>query len=81
MHRADDDRIPAHCHLFPLGRSGWVSAAPRVAGLVRPGRGRPPVIVGHAGDGRPNARMSARFARICPALFPSFPGLWVSRGE
>ena len=34
---------------------------------------RPPVIVGHAGDGQPKARMSARYARIRPALFPSFP--------
>jgi hypothetical protein len=33
---------------------------------------RPPVIVGHLGDGQPKARMSARYARIRPALFPSF---------
>jgi hypothetical protein len=52
-----------------------------VAGLVRPGRGRRPVIVGHPGDGQPDALMSARYARICLALFPSFPRSWVNRGE
>ena len=39
------------------------------------------LIVGHPGDGQPNARMSARYARIRPALFPSFSRLWVNRGE
>jgi len=42
---------------------------------------RPPMIVGHPGDGQQNARMSARYARIRPALFPSFSSSWVNRGE
>ena len=42
---------------------------------------RPPVIVGHSGDGQPNARMSARYARIRPALSPSFSRSRVNRGE
>jgi hypothetical protein len=37
--------------------------------------------VGHPGDGPPNAHMSARYARIRPALFRSFPRSWVNRGE
>jgi hypothetical protein len=39
------------------------------------------MIVGHPGDGQQNARMSARYARIRPALFPSFSSSWVNRGE
>ena len=31
---------------------------------------RPPVIVGHSGDGHPNGRLSDRYAGICPPLFP-----------
>jgi hypothetical protein len=52
-----------------------------VAGLSRPGRRARPGIVGHPGDGQPKTRMSARYARIRPALSPSFPRSWVNRGE
>jgi hypothetical protein len=42
---------------------------------------RPPVIVGHSGDGRPNVCISARYARIRPALFSPLSRPWVNRGE